>query len=254
VEFRRAVLRIRQYVVMNTGHTGQGVTGFGRCRRAPALVALLAAAALAAGCGSTKHTTTATKTGSTIATGGTAAIGGPVAFPAPAADQVAGLVGSAGLVLETHETLVHHVHAHLDMFIDGQHRTVPGGIGIVITDPAVHSGTIAGAPAYGGIQECAQPCISSLHTHDITGILHTESATNQDNTLGQFFQEWSVRLDGSCVGSYCAPGTPITIYVNGKSTPLANAAAIPLSDHKEIAIVIGQPPSRVPAAGDFSAV
>jgi hypothetical protein len=139
------------------------------------------------------------------------------------------------------------------MFIDGQHRSVPGGIGIVITDPAVHSGTVAGAPAYGGIQNCDQPCISPLHTHDITGILHTESATTTDNTLGQFFQEWDVRLDGSCVGTFCAPTTPIAVYVNGKSTPLADAAGVALSNHKEIAIVIGPPPSRIPAAGDFSA-
>ena len=37
--------------------------------------------------------------------------------------------------------------------------------------------------------------------------LHTESATRKNNTLGQFFTEWGVKLDQSCVATYCAPAT-----------------------------------------------
>ena len=39
---------------------------------------------------------------------------------------------------------------------------------------------------------CDKPCISPLHTHDVTGIIHTESSTHKDNTLGQLFVEWNV--------------------------------------------------------------
>jgi len=183
---------------------------------------------------------------------GTADPTGPLAWPAPPADQVADLTRAAGLELETKESLVHHVHAHLDVFIDGEHRTIPAGIGIVITDPAVHVGEAEGQPTYGGIQGCDQPCISPLHTHDIYGVIHTESLVQQDNALGQFFKEWNVRFDDTCVGDFCTPKTPITLYVDGKKTPLKGASSIPLSDQKEIALVIGKDPARIPSQADFS--
>ncbi|MBA3743537.1 hypothetical protein [Sporichthya sp.] len=45
---------------------------------------------------------------------------------------------------------------------------------------------------YGGIEQCAQPCISPLHTHDPDGILHTEAKQDTLNTLGQFFTVWGI--------------------------------------------------------------
>lgn len=183
----------------------------------------------------------------------TSASGRAPRWPAPHADRVVELATAAGLVPETAESLQYHVHAHLDVFINGRHQTVPAGIGIVTTNPAVHTGTIAGRPAYGGITvPCAQPCISPLHTHAVTGILHTESPTRTDNTLGQFFIEWDVPLTPQCVDTYCTPGTRIAIYVNGRRQPFADAAQIPLSNHKEIALVIGRRPSRIPRTADFS--
>lgn len=174
-------------------------------------------------------------------------------WPAPPPDRVVELTTAAGLVPETAERLAYHVHAHLDVFINGRHETVPAGIGIVTTDPAVHKGSIDGQPAYGGITvPCAQPCISPLHTHDVTGIIHTESATRVDNTLGQFFIEWGVPLTAQCVDKYCTPDTRIAIYVNGRRQRFADAAVIPLSDHKEIALVIGRRPSHIPRTADFS--
>ncbi len=131
--------------------------------------------------------------------------------------------------------------------------TVPAGIGINISDPAVHRFVTDGKPAYGGISPpCAQACISPLHTHDVTGILHTESPVNVDNTLGEFFTEWGVTLNSNCVGSYCKPRWRIAIYVNGHDVGAARPQAITLTDHKEIAIVIGTPPAQIPATGDFS--
>jgi len=170
----------------------------------------------------------------------------PVAWPAPGSDRVIQLVTSAGLVPETHESLTYHVHAHLDIYVDGLARVVPGGIGIVTTDPGVQKGVVDGQPAFGGIKLCALPCISPLHTHDATGVLHTESATPAGNTLGQLFREWDVRLGPDCVGQYCAPQTPIAVYVDGNQAPLADAPAILLQDQREIAIVIGTPPAKIP--------
>lgn len=221
----------------------------------PTLLCLLGIVILTASCGGSSsggRSPTASPTSLPVTIGGTARDSGSLAWPAPPPDQAARLAASGGLQLERKETLLFHVHAHLDIFINGEHRTVPAGIGIVTTDPAVQVGTADGQPSYGGIAGCNDPCISPLHTHDITGVLHTESATAQPNTLGQFFKEWNVRLDDTCVGEFCAPDTAIAMYVDGKATPLSAANALPLNDHEEIAIVIGRPPAQVPDSADFS--
>jgi hypothetical protein len=158
----------------------------------------------------------------------------------------------AGLRPERREQLDYHVHSHLDVFVNGQSITIPAGIGINTADPGVKSGPDeTGGRAYGGIELCARACISPLHTHDTSGILHTESPTPTPNRLGQFFTEWGVRLDRSCVGGYCRPRAPIAFFVNGERY-MKDPRAIGLADHREIAIVIGSPPARIPVRGDFS--
>jgi hypothetical protein len=158
---------------------------------------------------------------------------------------------AAGLEPGQQEHRANHVHAHLDVFVDGQPITVPAGIGINIDDPDV--GTFDepdGSVSYGGIEVCAKPCISPLHTHYASGIIHTESATPEPNRLGEFFIEWGVTLSDSCVGEYCSP-KPIAFYVDGE--PYAqDPREIELTDHKEIAIVIGSPPPQIPSTADFS--
>jgi len=205
---------------------------------------LTAAVALAAsGCSSSSKASPPVTTPST----GTSAI----VWPAPP-DPMA-RARAAGLVPETAESLEFHVHAHLDVFVDGQKVTVPAGIGIDITNPGVHTyPNIAGATGYGGIAvPCDTVCISPLHTHDVSGVIHTESKTHKYNTLGELFTEWGVKLDRNCVNTYCKPQTKIAIYVDGK--PYAgDPSTIPLTNFKEIAIVIGSPPASIPAVGDFS--
>lgn len=173
-----------------------------------------------------------------------------VAWPAPP-DPLERTV-AAGLEPQVKEFFTAHVHAHLDVFVDGQQVVVPSGIGINIKDPGVKKfPEVDGSVAYGGIKMCDKPCISPLHTHDITGIIHTESPTLVPNTLGEFFTEWGVPLSGSCVAEYCSP-TPIAFYVDG--TPYTqDPRAIELTDHKEIAVVIGTPPAQIPETADFSA-
>jgi hypothetical protein len=166
-----------------------------------------------------------------------------------------GRARAAGLVPETSEHLEYHVHAHVDIFVDGRRVTVPAGLGINIHDPGVHSfPNIAGAVGYGGIDApCQQACISPLHTHDVSGVIHTESSTRKDNTLGQLFVEWNVKLDTKCVERYCRPTTTIAVYVDGKPYN-GDPRQIALSNLKEIAIVIGTPPAQIPSVGDFSSL
>jgi len=169
------------------------------------------------------------------------------AAPWPAPPNPLALAQKAGLTPEPHEFFAYHVHAHLDVFVNGQPVAVPAGIGINIDDPAVHHAVLDdGTDVYGGIAPpCEQPCISPLHTHDESGILHTESAKSHPNHLGPFFTEWNVRLDGRCVGGYCAPAASVLVYVDGERYT-GDPAAIPLTDRKEIAIVIGTPPKDIP--------
>jgi hypothetical protein len=169
------------------------------------------------------------------------------AVPWPAPPNPMQLTVKAGLVPETHEYLTYHVHAHLDVFVNAKPVVVPAGIGIDITNPAVrHAKAEDGSDIYGGISPpCDKPCISPLHTHDTSGVLHTESKSTTPNTLGQFFTQWDVKLDESCVGGYCKPKASILIYVNGKQYD-GDPTQIGLADHTNIVIVIGTAPVKLP--------
>jgi hypothetical protein len=172
--------------------------------------------------------------------GGSEAKGAPPDWPAPPNPME--LTREAGLTPERAEFLQYHVHAHLDVFFNGDRVTVPAGIGIDTTNPAV----LSDDRGVGLQHECDEPCISPLHTHATDGVLHTETKTPEPNNLGQFFVEWDVKLDASCVGEFCAPGTPIGFYVDGKSYD-GDPREIELSDLREIAIVIGTPPDTIPS-------
>lgn len=170
-------------------------------------------------------------------------------WPVPP-DPIARTV-AAGLKPERKEFFAVHSHAHLDVFVNGEPVEVPAAIGIDITDPGVKRFEEAGDVIYGGIELCDKPCISPLHTHDTTGVLHTEAPTNETNTLGEFFVEWDVRLDERCVGGFCEPEAPIAVYVDGERYE-GDPAGIALEDGRVIAIVIGSFPSEVPSTYDFS--
>jgi hypothetical protein len=168
-----------------------------------------------------------------------------VKWPAPR--DAMKLTRQAGLKPEKYEHLTYHVHAHLDVFVNGKSVMVPAGIGINIHDPGVQTAGSGVNVSYGGIQMCAHPCISPLHTHDTSGVLHTETATVTPNRLGEFFTEWGVRLTPSCVDGFCKPKTSIAIYIGGKRYT-GDPRRILLSDHREIAVVVGKPPKHVPSS------
>jgi hypothetical protein len=169
---------------------------------------------------------------------------GGVPWPAPS--NPLELTREAGLTPDIREFLDYHVHAHLDVFVNGQPVEVPGGIGIDIENPDVQQFPAAGGTtAYGGIEQCAEPCISPLHTHENDGVMHTESRSDTPNTLGQFFAEWDVPLDEGCVGGYCEKAANIEVYVDGELYD-GDPADIALTDGKEIAIVIGTRPASIP--------
>ena len=68
--------------------------------------------------------------------------------------------------------------------------------------------------------------------------------------FGQFFTGWGVKLDANCVGEFCKPDALIHVYLDGKAYA-GDPSEIPLTNHLEIAIIIGQPPAEIPFTWTF---
>ena len=179
----------------------------------------------------------------------------PLAQPSwPVPGDPMALATQAGLASEAQEFLTTHIHAHLDLFVDGKRVIIPAGIGIAIGAKGVRDEMTPDGTAHSYfVDVCDAPCLSPLHTHDPSGLIHEESRTanHAPYTLGQFFTEYGVRLDANCVGEYCRPDALVHVYVNGKAYD-KNPADIALESRLEIAIVIGQPPSLIPATWEFA--
>jgi hypothetical protein len=141
-----------------------------------------------------------------------------------------------GLTALPQEALTLHIHQHLDIFVNGKHVTVPSGVGIFdgqfITELHTHSAGAEGLPG-----PSSRP----------TGVIHVESPTKTTYTLGQFMGVWGVRFTPDCIGGYCNELTPWRMYVNGKLYS-RDPTQLPLSEHEEIAIVVGKPPKKIPSS------
>jgi hypothetical protein len=126
------------------------------------------------------------------------------------------------------EQLAYHIHAHLQVYVDGKPRSLPPAIGMI--EP-IYENTPNGR-FYG-----AEKCYYWLHTHASDGVIHIESPTPRIYTLGNFFDEWRQPLSDKQVG----PATgKVTAIVNGKPWK-ANVRDIPLSAHNVIQLSVGTP-------------
>ena len=127
-----------------------------------------------------------------------------------------------GITCETKEYSIFHVHAHLDIFVDGHPLSVPAGIGIE-----------------------DNKCLYWLHTHKPDGIIHIESPQSRNFTLGQFFDVWK-----SSSGGVPPTNEEPIIHVNGDlvTTKLNET---PLNAHDEIVLVYGNPPPNIPTFYQF---
>lgn len=161
-----------------------------------------------------------------------AAIGIGLAIASSKALSGAGVSASAidGIQCNNVEQLVSHIHAHLDIFINGQPYTIPSQIGI--TDK----------------------CFYWLHTHDESGVIHIESPVAKDYTIGQFFNIWNKKFSNSQILDNIVNGkNTLNVYVNGNKVNAAvNYRDIKLKAHDEIAVVYGKPPSTIPSKYNFA--
>jgi hypothetical protein len=133
---------------------------------------------------------------------------------------------------DTMEHFNKHIHAHLDIFINGEAYPIPSNIGII-----------------------PNQCIYWLHTHDDTGIIHIESPENRTFTLGEFFDIWREKFSNSQIFDNIVEenyNKTLTVYVNGKQVNSAtDFSQIPIDAHNEVAIIYGKPPSSIPSSYEF---
>ncbi len=123
----------------------------------------------------------------------------------------------------------YHWHVHLDIFVNGSsYVQIPSDIGAV-------NGT-----KY------------TLHTHDNTGIIHIEAPLPAKNfTLQQVFEVWGYpQFDSKECLIY--HNQPVEVFVNGMrwiGTPIQD---IPLTQHLEIAVIVGAIyPAVIPSSYSF---
>jgi hypothetical protein len=131
-----------------------------------------------------------------------------------------------GVACNSGEQLAYHVHAHLAVYVNGQPRVIPYGIGI---EQPVPEQTSAGPFVVQG------DCFYWIHVHDLSGVIHIESPTQRTYTLGQFFDLWGQPLSTTQVG----PATgQVTAFVNGAPYQ-GDPRSIPLTAHQVIQLDVG---------------
>jgi hypothetical protein len=125
------------------------------------------------------------------------------------------------------EKVDYHIHAHLQIYVNGVQKNIPYGIGIV---PPYSLQTSSDTPFVSG-----GSAFYYLHTHDETGVIHVESPTEIQYTLGNFFDVWKQPLSSSQVGP--AKGV-VTVFVDGKPFT-GDPRTITLTKFKKIQLDVG---------------
>ena len=204
---------------------------------------LLPLAAVLAACGSSSSSSSSATTSatSTAAAGSTTSATtakqpsiGPEGIPleqgpdlAPAATTTQGATVD-GVQCAPIEQLAYHIHAHLQVYVNGQPRALPAAVGLI--------GPIYENTPYGRFYG-AQQCYYWLHTHASDGVIHIESPTARVYTLGTFFDEWRQPLTTTDVAGNTGK---LTAFVNGKPWT-KDPRAIPLIPHESIDLDVGTP-------------
>ena len=126
-----------------------------------------------------------------------------------------------------------HIHQHLDIFVHGKPVAIPKDIGV-----------FEGVGGY----------IASVHVHDLSGIVHIESPTIADFSLGQVFDIWGVRFTNDCIGGYCTDATnTLQLIVDGKPY-VGDVRSLTLTPHQEIVVLYGsqsEAPTTTPTTYAF---
>jgi len=164
--------------------------------------------------------------------GGIGPEGVPLELGQQLASANAGLTGAPidGIQCNNSEQLAYHHHIHLAIFINGQPRSVPLGIGMV--PPALVSNT-----AKGPFAEGSNVCLYWIHVHATDGIVHIESPEVRTFLLTQIFGIWHQPLSATQIGPYTGH---VTATVNGQPWT-GDPAEIPLDERAQIVLNLNGP-------------
>lgn len=117
----------------------------------------------------------------------------------------------AGITCER-ERLDFHIHVRLSIFVNGQRREVPEGLGI------------------------RDGCLYWLHTHDASGLIHIEAPSPREFRLGQFFAIWGEPLsERRLLDAAPEAGHSVRALVDGNLYQ-GDPADIPLTDGEVIVL------------------
>jgi hypothetical protein len=129
-----------------------------------------------------------------------------------------------GIRCDPAEGVVLHIHAHLVILDHGKPVGIPEDIG----------------------RPLAGQCFYWLHTHTPDGIIHIESPSMREFTLGQFFDIWGQPLTAHDVaGANTRAGETVKVYVDGRPYT-GDPRKIELAQHLDVAIVVGPPYAKPP--------
>jgi hypothetical protein len=156
----------------------------------------------------------------------------PLEVGAPLAAANTGLTGAPidGIQCNANEQLVYHHHVHIAIFINGQPRSIPLGVGMV--PPALVQKLASGDYAEG-----SQTCLYWIHVHAQDGIVHIESPEARTYLLAQVFGIWQQPLSSTQIGPYTGK---VTATVNGTVWD-GDPSEIPLDNHDQIVLNLNGP-------------
>jgi hypothetical protein len=116
----------------------------------------------------------------------------------------------------------YHIHALLSVYRDGQRLLIPDSIGR------------------------GSGCSYEMHTHESSGVLHIETDVPKVFTLGQFVALWGQNLGATSALGLSGSARYYVIEKEAITPVTTDPAAIVLSAHKEIVIIVGTPPASLP--------
>jgi hypothetical protein len=135
-----------------------------------------------------------------------------------------------GISCSSQEQVAFHHHVHLVIFVNGQPRSVPYGVGMAgqLQTENTSSGTFVNG---------ASGCFYWLHVHAQDGVVHIESPVARTFYLGQVFALWGQPLSSTQVGP--EKGN-VTATINGQPWT-GDLNQIPLNEHNQIVLNVGTP-------------
>lgn len=130
-----------------------------------------------------------------------------------------------GLPRLTQEGSAMDVHVQVSVEVEGTKVRVPASIGL-------NGEEVAGGRMVSGF-------VSTIHTHDDTGLVHVHSPDVREYTLGQLFDVWGVTLTEERIGGYCVDdGHTLTVESNGEAVT-GDPRELVLENEQQISIDYG---------------